>query len=71
MNGKIIELLKDASRQGQPTYTDEERISEVVATERLAGLHPDDEDIQLMWEVHNGNISTEQIREKILKEATE
>ena len=50
------------------TYTDEEKINEVIASLRLEGFQMDDDDLKMLQEIKSGKISTEEARRKILSE---
>ena len=50
------------------TYTDEEKINEVIASLRLEGFQMDDNDLKMLQEIKSGKISTEEARKKILSE---
>ena len=50
------------------TYTDEEKINEVIASLRLEGFQMDDNDLKMLQEIKSGKISTEEARRKILSE---
>lgn len=50
-------------------YTDEEKIQEVEATMRMEGLELTEDDIAMLRNIRQGNMSYDEARAKILSEA--
>ena len=53
----------------ESSYTDEDKINEVVATLKMEGLEPDNNDLNMLQEIKNGNLSTDEARRVILNKA--
>ena len=52
----------------KPSYTDEEKIKEVVATMRMEGLQLNDDDLGMLRSIERGDMSYDEARTKILSE---
>ena len=52
----------------EPSYTDEEKIKEVVATMRMEGLQLNDDDLGMLRSIERGDMSYDEARTKILSE---
>ena len=53
----------------ESSYTDEDKINEVVATLKMEGLELDNNDLNMLQEIKNGNLSTDEARRVILNKA--
>ena len=51
----------------KPSYTDEEKIKEVVATMRMEGLQLNDDDLGMLRSIERGDMSYDEARTKILR----
>ena len=52
----------------KPSYTDVEKIKEVVATMRMEGLQLNDDDLGMLRSIERGDMSYDEARTKILSE---
>ena len=52
----------------KPSYTDEEKLKEVVATMRMEGLQLNDDDLGMLRSIERGDMSYDEARTKILSE---
>ncbi|MCF0108632.1 MAG: type II toxin-antitoxin system RelB/DinJ family antitoxin [Erysipelotrichaceae bacterium] len=57
-----------AVKLAREDYSDSEKISEVVAALQLEGMKLDEEDIRLLKAIKAGTMTTDEAREKILRE---
>ncbi len=53
----------------ESSYTDEDKINEVVATLKMEGLELDNNDLNMFQEIKRGNLSTDEARKVILNKA--
>lgn len=51
----------------KPSYTDEEKIKEVVATMRMEGLQLNDDDLGMLRSIERGDMSYDEARNKNIK----
>ena len=64
----IQEGIPFSIKLAKESYTDTEKISEVAATLAMEGMKLDDSDMQLLQMIKSGNLSTDEVRAKILSE---
>ena len=68
LNQLIIQKkIPFAIKSKESSYTDEDKINEVVATLKVEGLELDNNDLNMLQEIKNGNLSTDEARKIILE----